>query len=118
MTSVPVQKLLGSASAFNQGDYVAWDDSLFDPQTGTQVGHVMGFCTLVDVASQIYACPGATFIFTGRGEIAVQGDFDATGKPTITSVVGGTNELLSADGSVRAPALSPTLNDFVFTLTK
>jgi len=118
VTYVPVQKLLGSTSSANQGDYVSWDDPLFDPGTGAQVGHVMGLCTVVDPTAQVYACPGVTFILTGRGEIAVQGDFDATGKPTVTSVLGGTGEFLGITGSVRGQALSPTLNDFVFTLTR
>lgn len=116
-TYVPVYTLVGGSGPSTQGDYIAADDPIFDPNTGQQVGHDAGICTLVDVATQIYACPDVTFIFTGRGQIAAGGLFDGTGNRTTGSILGGTGEFRGASGTVTIQALDGgTVDDFVFTL--
>lgn len=118
-TYVPVSTLVGSGGPYTQGDYIAFDDPDFDPETGQQVGHNMGVCTLVDVATQIYTCSEVTFFLAGRGEITVGGAFDGTGNPTTGPILVGTGEFLGAHGTVRVQALDEgTVDDFVFTLSK
>ena len=117
-TYVPVYTLVGGAGPSSQGDYIAFDDPIFDPQTGQQVGHDTGVCTLVDVATQIYTCPDVTFILTGRGQIAAGGLADGTGKPTTGAILGGTGEFHGATGEVRLQILDGgAVDDFVFTLS-
>ena len=40
-TYVPVYTLVGGNGPSTQGDYIAFDDPIFDPDTGQQVGHDM-----------------------------------------------------------------------------
>ena len=118
-TYVPVSTLVGGNGPSTQGDYIAFDDPIFDPATGNQVGHVAGVCTLVDVATQIYTCPDVMFIIEGRGQIAAGGLFDGSGNPTTGPILfhGGTGEFREAQGTVRVQALNAAVNDFVFTLS-
>ena len=117
-TYVPVYTLVGGAGPLSQGDYIAFDDPIFDPATGQQIGHDAGVCTLVDVATQIYTCPDVTFIIEGRGQIAGGGLFDGTGNPTTGPILGGTGEFLGAKGTARIQSLDGgTVDDFVFTLS-
>lgn len=118
-TYIPVATLVGSPEPSNPGDYIAFDDPLFDPDTTLQVGHVFGVCTLVDVDTQIYACPDITYVLTGRGQIAAGGAFDGTGNPTSGPVLGGTGEFIGVRGTGRVQALAGgAVIDFVFTLSK
>ena len=103
----------------SQGDYIAFDDPIFDPQTGQEVGHDTGVCTLADVATQIYTCPDVTFILAGRGQIAAGGLANGTGNPTTGPILGGTGEFHGATGTVRLQILDGgAVDDFVFTLSK
>ena len=115
-TYVPVYTLVGGSGPSSQGDYIAFDDPDFDPNTGQQVGHNIGVCVLVDASTQIYSCPPVTFFLAGRGQIAVGGEFDGTGNPTTGPILYGTGEFQGASGTVRVQALNGTVNDFVFTL--
>jgi hypothetical protein len=114
-TYVPVQSLLGSKSASNAGDYIAFDDPLVDPVTTARVGHVSGQCTLVDVKAGIFTCFVNVFL-TGRGQIASQGGYNANGTTGPAAITGGTQEFLGADGMITIKVLSATSNDWVIRL--
>lgn len=117
-TYVPISTLVGGPGPQNQGDYVAGDDPLFDPDTGQQVGHDLFGCWLVDVSNQVISCPNVTFVLTGRGQIAAGGIGNST-TPTIAPVFGGTGEFLGVKGAVTiTPVQGETITDYVFTLYK
>jgi len=115
LTYVPVQSLLGSTSATNAGDYIAFDDPLVDPATTARVGHVSGQCTLVDVKAGVFTCFVNVFL-TGRGEIASQGGYNATGTTGPAPISAGTDQFLGAVGTITIKVLSATSNDWLIRL--
>jgi len=118
-TYVPVQTLVGGSGPSSQGDYLAFDDPVFDPDTEAQVGHVMGVCVLVDVSVQTFMCPDVTLILTGKGQIAVGGMFDGTGKPASGPILAGTGMFSGAVGTYTITALDGgTIDDWVVTLSQ
>jgi len=116
-TYVPVQQLLASKSQTNRGDYIAFNDRLYFPSTGTRAGTVEGDCVLTAPTASLFYCT-VDFILSGKGRITAVGLFDATGKTTTTgAVTGGTGNYALARGTVRVRAISQTKNDFVFKIS-
>jgi hypothetical protein len=114
-TYVSIQKLLGSTSGTNQGDYVTFDDPLVQPSSGHPAGTVMGTCWAENVAATLFFC-SVDFILN-NGQITVVGPFDATGNTTTSAAItGGTGAYASAKGQATVTAVSSTVNDFVLRL--
>jgi hypothetical protein len=99
-----------------QGDYVVWDDPLYDATTHAQVGMIRGECYVIDTAGVLLHCPGVTLSLTGRGDIMDTGLFDVTGKTEIGAITGGTGRFSGATGTVAGRAIDATHNDFVIDL--
>jgi hypothetical protein len=120
-TYVPVgglTKCTNTASC--QGDYLVWDDPLFDSTDHTRVGTFMGECFVVDSGRLLLHCPGVTITLNGRGTIDLDGRFDGSSAMlAVTSpITGGTGVFLGATGLVTGKALSAIQNSFVITITR
>jgi hypothetical protein len=118
----PVNDSVGSLARCSgagpcQGDFMIGYDPLVDAATGKEVGTFAYECFLVDVASTLYHCPGATITLTGRGQIVFTEVIEhEPGKPpAIAPITGGTGEFLGAMGTVTASVTSGG-GDFVITI--
>jgi hypothetical protein len=102
-----------------QGDYMVGYDPLVDAGTGNEVGTFAYECFLVDVASTLYHCPGATITLTGRGQIVFTEVIEhESGKPpAVAPISGGIGEFLGATGTVTATVAGGG-GGFLVTLTK
>jgi len=121
VTYVPVGSLTKCTNTTScQGDYVVWDDPLFDAATTARVGTIMGECYVVDSGSLMFHCPGVTITLNGRGTIDVDGRFDGSSamRAETTPITGGTGEFLGVTGFVTGKALDATHNEFVLTIAK
>jgi hypothetical protein len=114
---VAIGTLFGNTSpAGAQGDYLVWDDPVFDPRTNTQVGQSMGQCTLVSVTPQVFSC-FVEVTLNGRGNIAFQGALGPTGTIGQSVVTGGTGEFLGSVGYATLKILNGgATDDWIVTL--
>jgi len=100
----------------SQGDFQAWDDPLKDMKTGKIVGHISGTCFLVDVAQQLYDCPGVQTNFSD-GTIVVTGQLSLKGAPVPPDVAQGTGAYADKHITLNGKPVGTNALDWTYTIT-
>jgi len=117
LTYVGVGSLLGSKSPANNGDYLAFHDTLADPRSARTIGEDWGSCWLLNAKTTLYYC-SVDFSIFGRGQISGVGPFYGDGKSIVAPVTGGTGQFQMSRGELRGRALNQNVDDWVITLTQ
>ena len=101
----------------SQGDLMAWNDPLKDMKTGKIVGHIDGTCFLVDVAQQLYNCPGVDTVFD-NGSIWSGGLFSLKGAAVPPDAdISGTGAYAGKHITYGGKPVGATAFDWTYTIT-
>jgi hypothetical protein len=114
-TYVPVQKLVGTNTAANNGDYLIFQDPLVDPSSAKRLGTVYGVCLTTDVQKSVFYCPGVTFVFDKEGTLTSAGAIGVPGRAETFGIFGGTGKFSASRGTLRA-SFGQASNDWTLRL--